>query len=57
MPSNVRNDHNVFFLFFSPSLILHKSAKVRNERTTTATEYYVLVFFMQGQEIPSKDTL
>lgn len=31
-------------------LVLHKSAKVRNERAVTASEYYVLVFFMQGQE-------
>lgn len=39
------------FSFLSTRLILHKSAKVRNERAVTVTEYYVLVFFMQGQEV------
>ncbi|KAJ1424054.1 hypothetical protein B484DRAFT_451671 [Ochromonadaceae sp. CCMP2298] len=34
------------------ALILHQAAKVRNEKAASEHDYFVLIFFMQGKEVP-----
>ena len=38
------------YIIYIFRLVLHQAAKVRNEKTETNKEYFVVIFFMQGKD-------